>query len=248
MSLKISVQLYTLRSLMADEPWSTLEKLVEAGMKTVEGGATGDQAPEWARRLKEMGLEMPSAHVMLGDLEKNFDAAIDGLKQMGVKYVVLPYTPEEDYTPSWRPLVARIEEMGHRVGEHDMLLCYHNHDFELTKTEAGKPGLDMIIDGTSGANVAFEIDTYWVKKGGYEPAAYLQKLAGRLPLVHFKDMGEDGRFTEVGSGLLDWDDLIESSKVAGAIYAVIENDDPQMDPVESVLKSRAFLLEQGLTD
>jgi sugar phosphate isomerase/epimerase len=247
--MKISVQLYTLRTVMNPEPWPTLGALAEAGMKTVEGGGVpAEGADEWARRLKEMGLEMPSAHTMLSQMEQEFDRTLESLKTMNVRFAIVPWTPAEEYAAGWRPLAARLNEMGARLGEHDIQLCYHNHDFELTNAEGGKPGLDVLIDETSPANVQFEIDTYWVKKGGYEPAAYLQKLASRLPLVHFKDMGEDGSFTEVGSGLLDWDDLIESSKIAGAHYAAIENDEPKMDPIESVLKSRAFLLEKGLTD
>ncbi len=34
----------------------------------------------------------------------------------------------------------------------------------------------------------FEIDTYWITHGGGDPAAWIDKVAGRIPCVHFKDM------------------------------------------------------------
>ena len=53
-----------------------------------------------------------------------------------------------------------------------------------------------------------EIDTYWIQHGGGDPAAWIEKVAGRIPCVHLKDMamGADGQqlMAEVGEGNLNW--------------------------------------------
>ena len=32
-----------------------------------------------------------------------------------------------------------------------------------------------------------ELDTYWIRKGGADPAAYIRQYSGRCPLIHLKE-------------------------------------------------------------
>jgi len=47
--------------------------------------------------------------------------------------------------------------------------------------------------------------------GGGDPAQWIRKLRGRVPLVYLKDMGiREGKqiFMEVGEGNLNWEEIL----------------------------------------
>ena len=105
--------------------------------------------------------------------------------------------------------------MGEVCRRHGLQLCYHHHDFELVKFD-GVYGLDILLESSDPANVQLEADTYWLKFAGLDPAAYMRRWTGRLPLVHLKDMTrtQPPTFAEVGSGLLDWPAIFEAGAAA----------------------------------
>jgi sugar phosphate isomerase/epimerase len=246
--MKIGVQLYTLRSLMEKDLWGTLTRLAEAGFKNVElAGLYGKSAEEWREQLAKMGLQAVSTHTGVDQVENDLGEVVQTAHTLGYKFVICPWVPEAAYASGWNVLGKRLDVAGAKLQEHELQFGYHNHSFEFAKV-GDRTGLQTLFDNSSGVNVVAEIDAYWVQHGQASPAKYIQDLAGRIPLVHYKDMATEGHFTEVGSGILDWDDIIESSRASGVEYAVIENDDPKIDPLESVVKSRKFLLEKGLSD
>ncbi len=62
-------------------------------------------------------------------------------------------------------------------------------------------------------------------------------MKGRIPLVHFKDMGISGGkqvMTEVGEGNLNWDAILEACKSSGVLWYIVEQDTCQRDPFESL--------------
>jgi hypothetical protein len=70
-------------------------------------------------------------------------------------------------------------------------------------------------------------------------------MKGRIPLVHFKDMGiSDGRqvMAEVGEGNLNWDTILEACKFSGVLWYIVEQDTCQRDPFESLATSLLTLV------
>ena len=57
---------------------------------------------------------------------------------------------------------------------------YHNHDHEFRK-ENGRLVFDQLIERFSPEEMGFTLDTYWVQRGGGDPAQWLEKLAGGSP-------------------------------------------------------------------
>lgn len=246
--MKIAVQLYTLRTLMEQDLWGTLARLADAGFRSVELAGLCDQSPgEWRKRLDGLGLQAVAMHVGLPEAEGEPSRLIETARALGLEHVVCPWIDESVRSMGWPAIGARLAAAGQAFTESDLSFGYHNHDFELVKVGA-KTGLETLFDHASSVHLCAELDVCWVHLGGSDPGQMLMALAGRTPLAHFKDADADGKFTEVGSGVLDWDDIIEASETAGVEYAVIENDLPQMDPIDSVKISREFLLAQGLKD
>src|ERR1700744_3569468 len=68
-------------------------------------------------------------------------------------------------------------------------LAYHNHDFEFLPIN-GRPAFDILWNNTDPALIKAELDVFWVKRAGVDPVSYMQKLDGRLMLLHLKDVSK----------------------------------------------------------
>jgi sugar phosphate isomerase/epimerase len=88
--------------------------------------------------------------------------------------------------------------------------------------------------------VKFELDVYWATKGNVDPVAYLKADQSRFRLVHLKDMAIDRSTTEIGSGTIDFDEIIAASIAAGVRHFFVEQD-YSPDPMRSITKSISFL-------
>jgi sugar phosphate isomerase/epimerase len=100
----------------------------------------------------------------------------------------------------------------------------------------------VIVTQTDPANVALELDAYWAAHGRQDPIALLRRLAGRVPLVHLKDLGPAPEFADrpVGAGTLPWDRIIPAAEAAGAQWFIVEQDHPA-DPIADAAASLAAL-------
>ena len=101
--------------------------------------------------------------------------------------------------------------------------------------------LAILLNETDPALVALELDVYWGAYAGVDPITYLHMRAGRVPLVHLKDMTPQRTFTEVGDGTLDIQGIIEAAQQVGTQWYVVENDAPVIPSLESARRSRENL-------
>ena len=101
---------------------------------------------------------------------------------------------------------------------------------------------DVLLEATDPAHVLFELDLYWITKGGQDPLAYFARWPGRFPLVHVKDSAgpPEHRMADVGSGTIEWARIFAHRKQAGIEHFFVERDDPP-DPFASIAASHAYL-------
>ena len=115
---------------------------------------------------------------------------------------------------------------------------YHNHDFEWEKY-GNKRMIEYLQDEFP--QIGFILDTYWVQAAGGDSAAWLTKLSGRIPVIHFKDMSwfnNSRRMAEVMEGNLNWPAIFAACGPAGVEYAMVEQDDCNgKDPFEALRTS-----------
>jgi sugar phosphate isomerase/epimerase len=225
--MKLSIQLYTVRDQLAQDPEGTLRALKEIGLSYVEGGGSyGTDSTESARKLlDEIGLKASGSHIGLPSLETDLDAAIADAKTLGVSYIIVPWVDSKAYSNDWKALGAHLAEIGKKVKEAGLTLAYHNHDFEF-KNE-GEPGLDQLFAGGDPEYLKSELDLAWVAIGGQDPVAYIKKLSNRLPLIHLKDYDPNTtpRWRPGGQGIIDWDACLAAANEAGVEFGAIELDE-----------------------
>ena len=267
MKLPIAIQLYSVRDDMEKDFEGTVKKIKELGYEGVEfAGLFGKTGVEVKELCDDLGLVPVSAHVPYYDMLENPAEVLKDYKDLGCKYVVVPYLTEEcrPGTDGWNDTVKGIRKIGEVAKEMGIQLLYHNHDFEFLKID-GKYALDILYDTVPADLLQTEIDTCWVNVGGEEPAAYVEKYTGRAPIVHLKDFsGSKGNgplykligieeeaqettstfeFRPVGSGVQDWKKIIASAEKAGAEWVIVEQDDPSMSktPMECAEMSINYL-------
>jgi len=227
MSLPIALQLYTVRESLTADLEGTLKELANIGYKNVEvAGTYGKTASEFAKLLSDHGLTAMGMHsglpTLVGDeLAKTLQDA----KDLGASYIACSFKSDfthEDYVTH----SAELAEAADKAASMGVTICYHNHSFEFIKDDQGRRGMDTIYDSTVGSMLQAELDIYWVQHGKDEPIAWMMKLAGRLPLLHVKDMedGEARGFAEVGTGTVDIKAAVEYAPKVGVKYLIIEQD------------------------
>lgn len=196
MSIRIGLQLYSVRQSLAADPWGTLEAVAEAGFKCIEaanhnaltdpGVGFGVTAPELRTRLESLGLSIVGCHINPLDvsiLPRALDYQAElGNNQIGCDIEFFPYGDRE--------YILRRAEIFNQVGElareRGMRFYYHNH-FQEFQRIGDQYVYEMILENTDPDLVKIEMDTYWMYRGGVDPVEWMERYADRIVLLHQKD-------------------------------------------------------------
>jgi sugar phosphate isomerase/epimerase len=235
----IGIQLYTLRRPFRDDPLACLSRIKETGYDSVEFAAplTMDFNALGAH-MKKIGLDCPSAHVGLADMATQPDAVLGMAKSLGCRFIVMPYVLPD--RRDWNNVIATLTAFAKRAKDEGYRTAYHHHDFEFEASGGSRP-FDRLVAETDPALVHFELDVYWLKKGGEDPKAVIENLKGRVKLIHLKDYVADGSMTDVGSGTLDFPALIAAAKASGTEHFFVEHDFPPEPYWPSIETSARYL-------
>jgi sugar phosphate isomerase/epimerase len=247
--MKIAAQLYTVHDFLSTKQdiKETFKKVKQMGYDTIQVSGVGyvdDEKAEYISEFqKEYGLDICVTHMSYDQLNNELSSLIKYHKMWNCKYIGIGSMPNEFRNKDgYSKFIEWANKIGEEVAKEGLKFVYHNHRFEFEKYD-GKTGMETLVEGFSD-NVQVLLDTFWIQAGGCDPVAWINKLSGKLDIVHFKDYGvkNDGQyFAEVGSGNLDWCRIIEACKNAGVKYAAVERDSGEIDAFESLAISRKYL-------
>lgn len=245
----VALQMYTVRDDQARDFRGTFRAVAAMGYPAVEFAGYGGLGPDEVRSLlTELGLRAAGTHTGLEALEKDFDGVVGLHRAIGARYVTVPSLPGKRYArdaAGFRQAAKDLGEMGRRLAGEGLALAYHNHDFEFFQAD-GRHGLDILYEETDPAHLRAELDVFWAKKGGVDPAAYMRKLGARCSLVHIKDMAADGSFAEVGTGSIDFQAIFAAGEQIGTEWYIVEQDVcKERPPLEAVRLSLENLRRWG---
>lgn len=248
----VGLQIYTVREQLANDLEGTLKAVADIGFTQVEifgyndGTYFGKPASEFYALLKQYGLSPISSHHLtglvntdaVGTLTNGWEKAVEDAATAGQKYMACAWLfPQERTLESYKALPELLNKAGEIVRSAGMQFCYHNHDFEF-ETIDGLVPMYHLLDNTDPANLAMELDLYWISKAGYDPIEFFSKYPGRVPLMHFKDMAdsEEREFTEVGNGTIDFQAILAQKELSGLTHFFVEQD-VSPDPLQSIATS-----------
>lgn len=231
--MRTAIQLWTLRD--DERPRAELfDHIAAAGYDGVELAGLSEPV-ETAQLLEERGLLVAGAHVDADELRADPSGVTSDLETLGAPYVVVPYLDDDHFADA-----AAVAETGRTLDdlalEMDRPLCYHNHSHEFVPVGT-ETAFDRLVEATT---VDFELDVGWALAAGRDPVALLSDLDGRVPLVHIKDITEQGDPTELGEGVLDIQAVVDAARAAGTEWLVFEHDDPEA-PLESMASAADVL-------
>ena len=243
---RVGLQLYTVRNEMQRDLPGTLARVAQIGYREVEfAGYFGRPATEIRALLTQNGLTAPSSHVVFPDGGDGWARAVDDAKTAGHEYVTVPWIPEESRKSAddYKRIADLFNRAAQRAKDAGLRFAYHNHDFEFRPTDGAIP-FDLLVGGTDKALVDFEMDLYWVVKGGHDPVEYFDRYPGRFTMVHVKDAmaAPERTMTEVGTGTIDFRRIFAHDADHGASirHYFVEHDQPK-DPIASIRTSYEYL-------
>ena len=231
------------------------------------GVGFGVGAAEFRSRLDELGMSIVGCHINPLDLDI-LPAALDyqaelGNTQFGCDIEFYPYG-DIDYVMRRCEV---FNEVGRLAKERGMRFYYHNH-FQEFQRFGDDFVYDLILENTDPDLVKLELDTYWMYRGGQDPIAWLEKCGDRVVLLHQKDFPADAPqplnlydgvidpnenidralfrdrkdtrcFTEIGTGVLPIQAIIDAASALPTIdYLILEQDHTAMDEIDSIKTSR----------
>ena len=242
--MKCGVQLYTLRKYLKDENGirKAFGKVKEMGAETVQ---VSGMAPIDAKVLKTIASDN---HMHICGTHSPFKRIVNDLNRLAEEHILygagvigLGMMPAEYRN---RNRIGEFIDIANNAAEklksYDLKFAYHNHAFEFKKLD-NTCIYDMLIDNTE--NVNFIIDTYWVRAANKSLEEYINKLNGRISIIHLKDYKKRlfrSIKCEVGTGELDFNKIMSMSYNSGCKYAVIEQDHSP-DPYKSLDISMSYL-------
>lgn len=250
----VGAQTYTIRDFCKTESEiaASFAKLAKCGYRAVQVSGLGVEDARVLRRLlDENGLSCAATHVGGDKFLKNLSWVVDFHKTLNCEHAAIGGMPAEYRSGEGCARFAReFSEIARKLKAEGISFSYHNHSFEFEKFD-GRLMLDVLIQESDPEVFMLELDTYWVQHGGGDPAAWIDKVKGRIPLLHLKDMTVRGQkgpiMAEVGEGNLNWPAIMAAARAAGTRWYLVEQDACERDPFESLRISLENLKKMGLS-
>lgn len=248
----IGIQLWSVRGDMNADPEGTIQALGEMGYSFVESagyqnGQFYRMSPEDFGALVEAnGMKHLSTHVYRPLPQEDgwdeamewWDQAIEAHVRGGISYMIAPTMDRSAFESleNLRKWVDYFNEIGRRASERGVKFGFHNHAIEFSEVE-GVVAMDYMLENTDPEYVFFQLDLYWIAEGGKDPVDYFRRYPGRWLMFHVKDREEIG-----ASGTMDFRPAYENAELAGMRYHVVEVEQYNYEPIESVRISLEYLL------
>ncbi len=239
---KYGLQIYSVRDHFTNEEdtKNAFIALAKMGYTSVQTAGTYDYiTPEkFAQYASEAGIEVCGTHYNWDLIKSDVEGTIAYHKTLGTTNIGVGGMPMEarKSLEVTKEFIDEFNAMAKIYYERGFKLTYHNHSFEFKKF-GGKTLFDCLVEGLDPERTSFVLDTYWVQHGGADVRATIERLAGRIDILHLKDMEACHGYTlsngnglaapaiiEIGEGNINFKDIIPTAEKCGVKYFVVEDD------------------------
>jgi len=251
----IGLQLWSVRDVIKTDLKGTIASIGKMGYSNIEAAGYGDgkfygmEPAEFKALVEKSGLVFLSSHTgqNLPDAaswDKTmawWDQCIAAHKAAGVKYIVQPSMGKDAYESlaNLKAYCDYFNTVGEKCNAAGIRFGYHNHDKEFMELES-EIMYDFMLKNTDPNKVMFQLDLFWIKKGGKNAIDYFNNYPGRFELWHVKDKAELGN-----KPTMDFKPAFEAKEKSGMKYFFVEVEEYNFPPLESVKKSLQFLNKEA---
>lgn len=254
----ISLQLYTLRNQLNEDIPGTLERIARMGYKYVETYDFSEDLSfeEVGQMLRDNGLSVSSMHseIPVGEAGERALERAEAYQNDKVIWHGWPEDERYQTEDGIRELADIYNEASEFLQSNGLQFGLHNHWWEMRMDENGTYPFEILVNHIND-NIFFEIDTYWVKTAGQDPAEVISKYSDRTEFLHIKDgpaeysedLGEGPHdpMVPVGQGSQDFEAIAESCGDTPT-WMVIELDESAIDVFQAVEESFNYLQNNNL--
>jgi sugar phosphate isomerase/epimerase len=233
---EVGLQLYSLRHQMEADLPKAIAQVEKWGINAVEGGGNLYNYPisDFKALLDKHHVQVVSVDTNYEELRDNPIAVAYKAKLYGARFATFYWIPHNnpfsaDYA---KEAVEIMNKAGALLKKNGVTLQYHPHGYELIPYEGGTV-LDYMLKNVTEAK--FQMDVFWIKHGGQDPAELLKRYPGKFTSLHLKDRlsGTDSLVSYqaaaeynvvLGTGDVGIDKVISAAKQQGIRYFFLEDE------------------------
>ncbi|VTR95819.1 Xylose isomerase domain protein TIM barrel OS=Melioribacter roseus (strain JCM 17771 / P3M-2) GN=MROS_2632 PE=4 SV=1: AP_endonuc_2 [Gemmata massiliana] len=242
-STPIALQLWTIRDAIASDVDQALSRVRVAGFQAVELAPLppGLSPERLAKALARHELTVVSIH---GDLPTpaNIEHWARITQMCRCRKIIWHGWPRDsryDSAVGLRDLIASCNAAGNLAREHGLEFGLHNHWWEFELLE-GVLSIRTLHEELH-LDIFWQLDVYWARTAGFDPAGAVSELGSRLGSIHWKDgpavYGQP--MTALGHGTIDVPRILNA--LTHPVDWVIELDECASDPLEAARQSLEYL-------
>ena len=250
----VGLQLYSLRdAFKKDGVPATLAVVRSLGIREVESaGLYNMPVAQVKAAFDKADLVCRASHMGMERLRDDMAGAFAEARGLGASWVVCPWIAHEK--PFTKDHALKAADLFNKVAKaaqgEGLKFAYHCHGYEFAP-EGNGTLFDVIAQASDPALVQFEVDVFWAKAGGVDPAALIKSLKGRVPFLHVKDMKKGLTFDRgasgapadsdvaLGTGQIDWPAVFRASEQGAPVAYYIE--DESSNPVPQIRETLKYL-------
>lgn len=237
--------------------WQAMDTIAELDWDGFEFAGRGlsvyyDRPEQFGGTLRAKGIELSTIYTGCSfaaedaiEAELGYvTAAADFCAALGVETILIDggrkgdgAGTEEDY----RRVAAAANRMGEIARERGRTCSWHQHWGTLFEYP---DAFDRLMALTDPELVRFTPDTAQLTLGGFDLVHVFTRYLDRIHYVHFKDLGPDRRFIELGRGVVDLPPVWSILREAGYEgWIVVDLDYTSLPPAESCRINKEYLNE-----
>lgn len=247
----IAVMGYTILEQARADLEGTFARVADIGYLGVETyGLVEAYGPERVRGAADAaGLAITSAHTPF-PAGADADRLLDAAEALGAGTLVWSMEREEFDSPAAIAAgVQRVNDAAENAAARGLRIGYHNHFAEFANVFDGRQAYDLLLELLD-PRVVIELDAYWARMGGADPAEVLTRLGDRAQLIHIKDgpavSYDDDLMVPIGEGAMDWRAILTAP--AGLRWHIVELERLSIDTFDALERSYRYLVGAGLSE
>jgi sugar phosphate isomerase/epimerase len=235
----VGMELWTYRRELQRDLPGTLKTIHNLGIVEVETSSFyGHTAAEFRKLLENAQMSCVSIVVPYERMRDVIGEVIADASEVGATYVIVSDIPrtgelnEEEVHAAARD----FNNWGKELQVKGLQFAYHPHGFEFGHTKTATL-FDVLVQETNPDAVSFELDTFWFRQGGVDPARFIERYPDRFHLLHLKDIAvgtkqdqsggsPDTSSVVLGHGQLHLKEILRAARNAGVREYFIEDESP----------------------
>jgi sugar phosphate isomerase/epimerase len=248
----IGLQLFTIRKQIEKDLEGTISKIAKMGFIGIETWPLPDniQIKSAAKVFKDNGLKIIAMHnpLPVGDEKEKALRMAEAYQCDRLIFAGWPENEKYKDLETVKKTADTYNEAAAFLRSNDIKFGLHNHWWEFELHHDYYPFYYLLehLD----KEIFFEIDTYWAKCAGRDPAKIVADFGKRAPLLHIKDgtaVKGDQTLAQipVGQGTLDFPAIVKAGGI-NTKWMIVEFDDYAGNIFDGIKSSYDYLIKNKL--